>query len=60
MPGFHVAAIRLFSLFYYPIPIHSMQILIAFVKTNDEDNNLVMQVLEKLEQINQEQINLSN
>ena len=33
VPGFHAVATRLSLIFYYPIPIHSIQILIAFVKT---------------------------
>ena len=35
MPGFHAVATHLSLIFSYPIPIHSIQILIAFVKTTD-------------------------
>lgn len=35
MPVFHDVATHLFLISYYPIPIHSIQILIAFVKTTD-------------------------
>lgn len=49
-----------FKLFDPKLHQASKEKLIAFVKSNDEQSGLVMNVLEKLEQINQEQINLSN
>jgi DEAD/DEAH box helicase domain-containing protein len=49
-----------FKLFDEKLHQSSKEKLMAFVKSNDEQSGLVMNVLEKLEQINQEQINLSN
>lgn len=49
-----------FRLFDEKLHQSSKEKLIAFVKSDGEQSGLVMNVLEKLEQINQEQINLSN
>ena len=49
-----------FRLFDEKLHQSSKEKLIAFVKSDGAQSGLVMNVLEKLEQINQEQINLSN
>jgi DEAD/DEAH box helicase domain-containing protein len=49
-----------FALYGDKLHQSSKEKLIIFAKRNEEQSNLVMLVLDKLEQINQEQINLSN
>lgn len=49
-----------FALFGNKLLQTSKEKLIEFAKSNDEQSGLVMNIFEKLEQINQEQINLSN
>ena len=48
MPGSHAAAIHLFSSSYYPMPIHSIQMLIAFVKTTDTSPLQIPSIISKI------------
>ena len=48
MPGLHAAAIHLFSSSYYPMPIHSIQMLIAFVKTTDTSPLQIPSIISKI------------
>ena len=49
-----------FSLYGTKLHLSSKEKLIAFAKRNSEESGLVIIILEKLEQINQEQINMKN